>query len=169
MDLDEATLGADDQEFKLDERDAVRDVALAMVSQCKRTLDIVSRHLDPPLFDTAEFAEAVRALALASRYSRIRIVVCDPQPLIKRGHRLVELANRLPTFISLRKPGLTHRQFNEAWLLADSTGYLRRRLADLYETTGSFNARREVRNLMQQFDELWEQGEPDPNLRRLHL
>jgi hypothetical protein len=162
-------LGDTRGEWETDRSETVRELALAMASQAQRTLDIVSRHLDPPLYNTGPFVEAVKELALRGRHSRIRLLVIDPAPLVAGGHRLLELAQRLSTFISLRVPGPDHRQFNEAWLIADSTGYIRRLFSDRYEGTASFADRRYARELTHEFDNLWQHAEPDPNLRRLHL
>lgn len=168
-DFEALQLGEDDQEIVLESSADNRAASIALVKQCKRYLDITTRQLDPPIYDNDEFLDALKALATRSRYSRIRIMVNDPRAIVTRGHRLLELANQLSSFISLRKPGPDHQQFNEAWLIADTTGVIRRPLSDRYEGLVNFNDKGIARELDRQFEDLWEHGCEDPNLRRLML
>ena len=162
-------LSENDQTVETEGSDNLRQLALAMASQCVRTLDIVSRHLDPVIYDNEAFATAVRQLAIGSKYSRIRLLVSDPAPLVTGGHRLVSLTMQLSSFVSIRKPGPDHRGFNEAWLIADKIGYIRRIFSDRYDTTANFSDRRYAAELTRQFDDIWERAELDPNFRRLSL
>ena len=144
-------------------------VAQDMVGQSRRTLDIASRTLDPGLYNTSAFAQAVRNLALHSRNSRIRLLVRDTTALVSHGHRLIELTQALSSFISVRRLAPEHREFNEAWLIADNTGYMRRPSADRYEGNADFADRRHAEELTRRFEAMWDCAEADPNLKRLHL
>jgi len=167
--LSAARLGVDDARLDVDDSATVARISLALASQCQRYLDIASRHLDPVLYDDDAFVEAVKQLALSHRYARIRLFIADSRPLVGRGHRLLQLAVRLPTFISVRGPAPQHRDFNEAMLLADRTGYVHRRFSDRFEAAANFNDRRTSAALGERFDELWDRGVPDPEFRRLHI
>ncbi|MBT8446932.1 MAG: acyltransferase [Gammaproteobacteria bacterium] len=162
-------LGASSNEMEFDTSDEHRTVAVAMVSQARRTVDIASRHLDPALYDNAAFHDAVKALALSGPHCRIRMLISDPGPLLSRGHRLLDLARQLTSYISLRQPGREHRQFNEGWLLVDNIGYVRRKFADRFEGVCDFANARVTSELGDRFDEMWERGQEIPGLRRLHL
>jgi len=145
------------------------ELSLALTLQCTRYLDIVSRHLDPAVYDNDAFLEAVKRVALGNRYARIRLLITDSRPLVTRGHRLLNLAMRLPSFIAVRGPAAQHRDFNEAFLLADNVGYVHRRFADRFDGTANFCDRRLCAALGERFEELWERGTSDPNFKRLHL
>jgi hypothetical protein len=162
-------LGVSDEVVDIDERATLAALSLAMASQCSRQLDIVSRHLDPPIYDDDDFVAAVKGLALGSRRARIRLLVTDTRPLLARGHRLLDLAARLSSFIALRVPAPVHKDFNEAILLADNQGYIHRRHADRFEGNANFSDRRTCAALSERFEEMWERGAPDPNFRRLHI
>jgi len=62
-----------------------------------------------------------------------------------------------------------HREFNEAWLVADATGYVYRPMSDRFEATVDFNDRHQASQLVARFNEIWERAQPDPNQRRLSL
>ena len=157
------------EEITVQSSEELREVALEMALNCRRTLDIASRHLDPAIYDQAPFVEAVKQIALNNRLARIRFLITDAAPVVSRRHRLIDLSSRLSSFISIRKPGRNHRNFNEAMLLADNTAYIHRRFADRYEGTACHDDKRRASDLTGQFEEIWERAEIDPNFRRLHL
>jgi hypothetical protein len=99
----------------------------------------------------------------------VRLLVMDLRPLVTQGHRLLDLMDRVPSFIDLRAPAPQHRTFNEALLVADRLGYVHRQFADRYEGIASYADRRVAARLTARFEELWERALPDPNFRRLHL
>ena len=111
----------------------------------------------------------MRQLALRSRHSRIRVLVKDSHRAVKDGHRLVELARHLSSFIEIRKAHEDARDAAEAFLIADGIGTLHRTLASRFEGTVNFRAPLHARRLAQWFTEVWERSAPDPELRRLHL
>ena len=162
-------LGVSADQVEIADSRQLAELSLALTLQCTRYLDIVSRHLDPVVYDNDGFFEAVKRVALGNRYARIRLLITDSRPLVTRGHRLLDLAMRLPSFIAVRGPAAQHRDFNEAFLLADSVGYVHRRFADRCEGTANFCDRRRCAALGERFEELWERGTPDPNCKRLHL
>ncbi|MBI4693723.1 MAG: hypothetical protein HY749_06855 [Gammaproteobacteria bacterium] len=162
-------LGRDDDEFEIADRETLAAMSLALASQARRSIDLISRQLDPTIYDDEDFAGAVKNLALSSPQARVRILVLDPGALVTKGHRLLELAQRLSSFISIRRPAPEDREFNEAWLVVDGTGYIHRRFSDRHEAQANFNDKRHAQLLSNRLEDLWYRASPDPNFRRLHL
>ena len=144
-------------------------VTAEILKETDHTLDIVSRHLDPLVYDQTDIIELIKQVALGSRQARIRIVINDIRPVLSRGHRLIDLAQRLSSFISIRIPGHSHKNFNEAMLIADNTAYIHRPFADRYEGEAELSNRGRSRGLTSRFEELWEKAETHPSLRRLRI
>jgi len=144
-------------------------LAIMLVGNARRQLDIVSRSLEPQVFGSAEFIEAVKKLAL-TQGSRVRILVLDPASLLAHGgHRLVELAMRVSSHMEIRRPGLDQAEFNESMMIADRVGVIHRKNADRYEGIANFHAPRWAARLSEDFEPLWQNAEADPNFRRLML
>jgi hypothetical protein len=167
--FEDCNLGETDQALAVDTSEDVSLATLEMVKQGKRTLDIISRELDPALYNTAEFTEAVKQLVLKSRNTKVRILVHEPLRIAKRGHRLVDLAMQLSSFMEIRVPDREYADFNEAILVVDSTGYIHRINGDRYETKLNFNDGRTSRILTRQFDDMWERSKTDQNFKRTHI
>ena len=146
-----------------------RDTALAMAQQANRFIQIATRDLDALLYDNEPFIDAITALAKRHAKSHIDILVWDSMTAVKHGHRLINLAHRLSSYIQIRKPAEEHANYTEAFLVADGVGYMSRNLADRFDGVASFNAPMQARNLSQLFTTMWEKATPDPQLRRLHI
>ncbi|MCG7893802.1 MAG: GNAT family N-acetyltransferase [Candidatus Thiodiazotropha taylori] len=168
-DLKLATLGKDDELFQLNRVEDHQIHAASMVRQAKRYLCLFSYDLDPSVYDTESFHDAVKQLAMRSKFSRIRILVQDNTRIVQQGHRLVDLAQRLPSVIEIRKPSDEHLDIEENFLLADDCGYLYKQQASNVMGTARYNNRHFVSRLQSTFDEAWEYGVPDRELARLHL
>ena len=162
-------LGQTDEMVSVDTSEAHRLASYLMATQAKRSLDIISRKLDPPVYDTEEFVEAVKRLVLDNNRVQIRVLVFEPQTIVHHGHRLVDMALNLTSFIEFRKPDNEFKTFNESLFIADATGYIHRNSAERYEGTLNFNDRRLSKILTERFEEIWGRSLPDPNLKRVHL
>jgi len=143
--------------------------AAGMLRQARRDLALYSFDLDPPVFDQPPFIEAFKALALRSRFSRLRILLADPTLVLQRGHRLIELAQRLPSVIEIRRPSEEYRDHLENFLLVDDCGYLHRKSLESHTGIACYHNRHRVNRLMAIFDDAWENATPERELARLHL
>ncbi len=143
-------------------------LSLNMVEGACRQVDIVSRSLEPAVYNAPEFLDAVKKLLL-SGHGRVRIVVLDPASLIAQGNRLVDLAMRLSSYMEIRRPGPEQGDFNEAMLIADGLGWIHRQHADRYEGIANFHAPHKAALLAERFEALWQNAETVPHFRRLML
>jgi len=153
----------------VDSSAANRNATLSMVTQARRTIDIVTRDFDRPIFDDRKVSEAIRSFAVHSGRGRIRVLVRDPATAILRGHRLINNAQRLSTFIELRKLGHEHRNFNTALVIVDRLGTIIRKFGDRYEGEVSFNNPVEARDWTRVVDDMWTSSVTDPNFRSIHI
>ncbi len=168
--LDDYILGESTGEaIKVETRQDNAEAALALVKQCNQKLAIISHELDPFVYNQPEFVEAVRQLALKGRYVDIRILAFEPEIIVRKGHKLVDLAAKISSYIEIRKPSSQYKSFNEAVLIVDEVGYLFRESVERYRGKVNFNGRRESKYMLEVFNSMWDTSKPDPNFRRMHI
>jgi len=155
--------------IELQGRAAFARHALQMAQQASRSIDILSFDLDPPLFDQQAFVDAVKRLATGSHQSRICILLQDNDRVQKQGHRLLELARRLPSHIAIHRPAAEDQGHPENLMIVDDSSYLLRRVHTRYQGIVGYLDRREARPLSSLFDEMWGRSGPDSDLRHLHI
>lgn len=162
-------LGGENRTLTLENSSDNYQFALNMLQQTRRDVAILSRHLDGRVYDTAEFIHAFTQLAVQHPRCRIRLLLKDTEPLVKNGHRIIELSRRLSSIIGIRTIHEDYREYNAAYMVFDERGIIKRHYADRYEGIANFNDPKQARELISFFNEIWKVSEPDPNLRRLHI
>lgn len=167
--IDDYKLGINSELLQLASFEENRMLATAFVQQASRSLDIASRLLDPPIFNSPEFIEAVRYFVTKNSKPKVRIIVHDPATIVKLGHRLVDLAGHLSSLIEIRKAGQEHKYYNECLLVVDDTAFIHRLNGERFEATANFNDRRQSKYYLDGFNTMWDASVSDPNLRRMSL
>ena len=162
-------LGINDDEVQISTSDEHLRAATLMTLLCRRNISIISRELDPLAYDVPEFVDAMKKTLLANRRAKARIIVFESRAIASRGHLLLNLAGKLPSYIEFRKPGDEYAGFNESVFIADNTGYIYRNSAERFEGIINFNDKRKSKTLMDVFEEMWNRSNPDPNLRTLSI
>jgi hypothetical protein len=148
---------------------AFQQASWRMAAQVSRGIDILSHDLEARLYDQQPFLAAVKQLAIHSRFSRIRILLQSNEKVRQQGHRLVQLANRLPSRIEIRRPHPDYIDLPENFLIADVSGYIRRHRSNGYQGEADYRNRLQATQLSRLFNEIWERSEVDSTLRHLHL
>jgi predicted GNAT family N-acyltransferase len=153
-----------------DDRDQAVAAIADLLADASQQIAIYTRDLDPGLLDLPPIVDAIRRIALSGRRARIRILVQEPRKPLADGHRLITLAQRLPSLIEFRTPEDEHdRQYASAFLINDRRGYLFRTLATRNEGEGSTYAPGRHAQLREYFDQVWERSAPSEELRKLAL
>jgi predicted GNAT family N-acyltransferase len=151
-----------------DDRAQALAAVVALLADAKYEVAIYTRDLDPDLFDVPVALDALKRVALAGRHAQIRIIVQEPRKAVADGHRLIALAQRLPSTIAIRTPVEEQDlQYPSAFLVTDQRGYLFRQLASRAEAEGSTYAPGRHAQLLGLFDQIWERSVPSEELRRV--
>ena len=137
--------------------------------QARKKLFLYSRNLAPELYDTSEFADAIKQLCLNNKYATIQIVVTEARQISQRGHRLLNLGGALSSFIHLRAAAKKYERFNKNLLIADIGGYYYRHNDVRYEAVAHYNDYLRSKEWLDEFNKIWREAKPDTNLRRLSL
>ena len=168
-DFSNLILGTDHPVHEVDTSEAVSRACVALISQASREVVIMTRDLDPKVFDDSEIILAMREFLLSSRRVRLRILVKQPETVARRGHRLVELTQRLTSFAEIRVPAAEFSSHNTAYVVVDGQGIVYRGFADRFDASISFNDRNLAREKLHEFDEMWQTSVEATSLRRISL
>ena len=152
----------------VDDRTQALAAIAMLLADTRHDLAIYTRDLDAALLDVPETLAALKRIALSGSHARIRIIVHDPRKPLADGHRLIALAQRLPSAIALRTPTEdSDLQYPSAFLINDRRGYLFRVLASRLDGEGSTYAPGRHAQLRELFEQIWERSTPSEELRPL--
>jgi predicted GNAT family N-acyltransferase len=144
-------------------------LALNLAETTDRQFRLFSPALDHAVFDSQHWVDALSGLARRSRASEVRLLVTDTRGLVKRGHRLVTLARRLPSSIAIRRITDYPDLADETYALRDHNGVVFKPAEA--ERLGFYEpgSRSSARKFLDRFDLLWERARSDPELRVLGI
>ncbi len=164
-------LGKTRAEVSIESAEENRNAAISLVSQARHTINIFSQELDEKLYDNEAFEKHIFELATRHRSVEIRILVQDSSLAIRNSHRLVKLAQRLTSSILIKKPARQFKDTQSAFLTVDGIGMLYRIQGGSrnYKASVNFMSPQRTGKLDDFFTEVWEQSDPDPQVRRLFM
>jgi hypothetical protein len=167
--MNENLLGVSDSALICPDADSVRALAVAMIAQSERSIDIYSQTLEALIYDQPDYCETLENMLLARRHARVRILVRDAVTVARRGHALVRLGQRLSSFISFRSPPENVPAINEDFMLVDAIGVIHWPYPDSPKAHTNFCDPAQARALGNVFQRLWDVSEASPHLRALML
>jgi hypothetical protein len=141
-----------------------------VLADARRSVRIFAPDLDQQLLNRDRVSELLAGLARRNSSARIRILIADAGQAIADGHRLVYLARRLPSYITIRVLPRDSRSASENWLMTDErTLFWRPDFRHLRHAIVHRDDPARCGALQRYFDERWDQSLSDPALRQLHL
>lgn len=167
--LERFILGETEEEFICVDEQENQQVAVSMLQQAEYHLDILSRDLDPVIYDTLEYCDQLEELALRSRHSRIRILLHNPKKAAQRGHSIIHLAKRLGSLIQIRALAEVHKSISDTFMIVDGIGIMHRPHIDTLAAYVNFKDRPKAKQWLQLFEKTWISAEPDPDCYQMIL
>jgi len=141
--------------------------AVALCATASRYICILSPKLDRAAFDNSELVDALSALARRSRQTQVRILISDSRPVVGYGHRLLQLARRLPSTVHIRKLEEHPNWNNETLVIRDRDGVLYKPGGSDHDAFYEPDSRPSAQQYLERFDELWRVSAEDAELRSL--
>ena len=145
------------------------ELAVELCNSARRYLRILSPDLDHDVFDNDELREAISNLARRSRHKEVRILVSDTRALVQRGHRLLELARRVPSLVHIQVLAEHPEMNDDVMVIRDMDGLLFKPGDSEHQGRYEPDSRPITEGYVEKFDELWERSVPDVELRRLGM
>lgn len=153
-----------------DDRAIHEQVCDEVLAGARRNLRIFAPDLDQQLLNRERVSELMVRLARYNSSAWVRILISDASQAVAVGHRLIYLARRLPSFVSIRVLPRDSRDVSENWLLADDQTLLwRPDFRQLRHAILHHDSPARCAALQRHFDERWELSASDPALRQLHI
>jgi hypothetical protein len=141
-----------------------------LLGETRHRLAIYMPLLGNDSYASAEELAELRRIAISGRGAQIRILLHDPAAALRNDHRLIALAQRLPSAIQIRMPvEEADLAYVSAYLLNDAGGYLFLPEADRPQGRAALNDRASQAPLQQHFDEVWERAERASILQPLNI
>ncbi|MEO7067031.1 MAG: GNAT family N-acetyltransferase [Rhodanobacter sp.] len=143
---------------------------LQLLTQTQRELSIYLVTLDQHAYASPDELAELRRIGSSGRGARIRIILHDPATALRTDHRIVTLAQRLPSSIQIRTPiEEADLAYPSNYLLNDGGGYLFVPDANRAQGRAASHDRAAQAPLSRHFNNVWERSERASVLQTLDL
>ncbi len=154
----------------LTDRQDCSDAVHHLIGSAERYIAIFSQQLEPLLYNVPEICEQMSQLARKNRYTQIRIIAQQTRSVASQGHCLIQLAQKLSSYVQIRTPNTPELQrFAQSWLIVDDHSICEISNPDRYEGKVIEHDRVHVASQLEFFENAWENSVPDVNTRRLSI
>jgi hypothetical protein len=166
--FDDYSIGDDSGDILFSSSEDNRSALHALLGSAQRRIEIYTHDLEPRIYNDDVILNALKRLAIGHPRSRIRVLVHDPDRVIKYGHRLIGLSRSLTSSIQIRR---THDEYigAQGFVVADQRGLLFKQHSDRYEGLVNFNAPQPANERLAFFDDAWEHSTEVTDLKRLYI
>jgi hypothetical protein len=159
-----------DTVLAVEDRAGLEVAHVRLLTQARYRVAMYLPQMEAGVLDSEAVLTELRRIATSGRPAQIRILTHDAEQAHRDGHRLITLAQRLPTAVSIRMPvDEVHLGYASAFICDTASGFLFRPVASRNEGRGDLDARGETSRLMAYFDEVWERAEPAWQIRPLGI
>lgn len=162
--------GAADTLLIAEDRAGLETAQLRLLAQARYRAALYLPQMEIGVLDSEAALTQLRRLATSGRQAQVRVLTHDAEQAHREGHRLIALAQRLPTAVSIRVPtDEVHLRYGSSFICDTVGGLLLRPVAGRFEARGDLDAPGETSRLMAYFDEVWERAEPAWQIRPLGI
>ena len=147
----------------------VRAAVVEVTGLATRTLSIFTHDLEPEVYDHNDFLETLKRFILARTFARVRVLIQDPNRVIKNGSRFVSMGRRLNSYIEFRNVRPEFQGHPEAFFIADEHALVYRARAESWDGMSDTHEPAVARIYLSKFKTIWSACEIEPQLRQLQI
>lgn len=131
-----------------------------VAASAQRLISIHARHLEPAIFDHADFLGIVKRFALGRNFAKVRVLLSDDSGQRRESSRFVGMARRLPSYIDIRIAQAGLPQSAAACIIADDCAVALHTNARGWSGLANFDCPPVARAQLAGFEAAWEANEP---------
>lgn len=148
-------------------REALCRAMQQVIGEARRSLLMLSMHLDGALYKQHALVECLKQQLLDNRRLRVKLIISEPSVAAKQAEPFIELTRRLPSQFELREPVARIHQFEDECLIADRRAYVYRGLRNSRTAKLALHDAIGAHALRKRFDDYWQHTHPCTEFRQL--
>ena len=162
-------ISKDNHLYKYSDQAQFIDFHRSMLAQARRQISILSDTITHPLFKEAYVRQCLLNLSKRNSQARIRILLIDDRTGAGYHNPLIDLAQKLTSYIEIRVMPGSARKPNEMITTVDFEAGIYRKNLDSYNGFVNYGNQLIAQRLRDNFDQHWDLAKPSANMRRLSI
>ena len=160
--------GNTEHDIHFDNSEGVSNAICQIADSALRTIKIFTPNLEKDLYDNECFREVLLKFARGNRQAQIQILATDTTTAIHHGHRLIPLAQQIPSSMEIRNTPEDYQDTSISFILIDQSSFIFKPDHASKDAIQS-ECKHRANKLQEFFTPAWEQAEQDPHTRRFSI
>lgn len=156
--MEEEYISTDKNRFQVNTRQHISDTSCDLISQANRSINIMLYDYDDILFPVTRVDELLSSFIRQHERSRFHYLCSESDILRERGGKLIQLARRFSTFITLRQLPDDLKPIREQFITIDGESCMQTQDHRSYDYYANINNRARTLQLNNHFDALWQRS-----------
>ena len=140
-----------------------------MLSQAQRKIWITSNSIKSPILSDDQFCQSIMKLVKTNPQAEIRILIENEKMGAGHFNPLINLAQRLTSYVEIRTLDRTAGRLKEMVTIVDFTAGIYRKSMSSYTGFATYNSHLISRRLHDKFENYWQFAMPSIEFRRLAI
>lgn len=162
-------ISQDNHLYKYNNQDQFVSFHRSMLSQAQRQISILSDTITHPIFKESYIRQCLLNLSKRNSQAKIRILLIDDRTGAGYHNPLIDLAQKLTSFIELRVIPRGASRPRDMITTVDFDAGIYRKDLDSYTGFVNYSNHMIAQRLRDSFDQHWQYAKPSANMRRLSI
>ena len=154
--MEEEYISTDKNRFQINTRQHISDTCCDLISQARRNINIMLYDYDDILLPVTRVDELLSSFIRQHERSRFHYLCSESDILRERGGKLIQLARRFSTFITLRQLPDDLKPIREQFITIDGESCMKTQDHRSYEYYANLENRARTLQLNNHFEALWQ-------------
>ncbi len=160
--------GKFENDLRLESADEITQAVLQQTADTLQTIKIFSHDLEKDIYNNDAFRAALLKLSQGNRHAAIQILVNDISTALHEGHKLINLAQQIPSALTIKDTPVDYQGLNVSFILFDKDRFI-------FKPDKSNNmaiqsdCKSRANKLTEFFNSAWEYAEQNPHSKRLSI
>ena len=156
--MEEEYISTDKNRFQVNTRQKISETSCDLISRATRSINIMLYDYDDILLPVNQVDELLSSFIRQHERSRLQYLCSENDLLRERGGKLIQLARRFSTFISLRQLPDDLKPIREQFITIDGESCMQTQDHRSYDYYANLNNRARTLQLNNHFDALWQRS-----------
>jgi len=140
-----------------------------MLSQARRRIWIMANSINAAVLNDEQFHQSILQLVKNNAQAEIRILLEDEKTSQNKFSPLINLTQRLTSYVEIRTLPRTTHKFSEWVTLVDFSAGIYRKTLESYSGFATYDSKLIAQRLITKFDDHWQFAKPSVEFRRLAM
>jgi len=152
--------------IQLNSAQEIADSVIQTTENTLRTIKIFTPDLEAEIYNNDALRKQLLSFSRGNRHAQIQILVDDITNALHNGHKLIGLAQQMPSIVSIKDTPADYQGTNISFILFDQSSFIFK--SDRTEHNAILSSCKNRSNKIHEFFiSAWEQAEENINIKRI--